>query len=156
MIRRPPRSTQSRSSAASDVYKRQATLPGHSGEPGHHFRRRTWLEQRRLRVDADVARDFEPAVRPAALGVRLPLGDTFPVELRHLLDQVTVLQQDRSARADGQRVLVTLDRDTRIVGSRIQLLISHCYLSSRWIGLFVLRNAMRPERRPRGLPRTGV
>src|SRR5450756_1211829 len=30
MIRRPPRSTQSRSSAASDVYKRQATsLDGH-------------------------------------------------------------------------------------------------------------------------------
>src|SRR5450756_2987051 len=27
MIRRPPRSTQSRSSAASDVYKRQATVP---------------------------------------------------------------------------------------------------------------------------------
>ena len=28
MIRRPPRSTQSRSSAASDVYKRQARHPG--------------------------------------------------------------------------------------------------------------------------------
>ena len=39
MIRRPPRSTQSRSSAASDVYKRQApaSLPGrspsHAGRP---------------------------------------------------------------------------------------------------------------------------
>src|SRR5450756_1946183 len=30
MIRRPPRSTQSRSSAASDVYKRQAYSSGHS------------------------------------------------------------------------------------------------------------------------------
>eukprot|EP01015_Nassula_variabilis_P003613 TRINITY_DN12442_c0_g1_i1.p1 TRINITY_DN12442_c0_g1~~TRINITY_DN12442_c0_g1_i1.p1 ORF type:complete len:128 (+),score=63.29 TRINITY_DN12442_c0_g1_i1:9-392(+) len=30
MIRRPPRSTQSRSSAASDVYKRQNTLPANS------------------------------------------------------------------------------------------------------------------------------
>src|SRR5659263_662589 len=29
MIRRPPRSTQSRSSAASDVYKRQLTVKGH-------------------------------------------------------------------------------------------------------------------------------
>src|SRR5450756_3095182 len=29
MIRRPPRSTQSRSSAASDVYKRQAYTPAH-------------------------------------------------------------------------------------------------------------------------------
>ena len=33
MIRRPPRSTQSRSSAASDVYKRQAFPPGRAG-PG--------------------------------------------------------------------------------------------------------------------------
>src|SRR5450756_35355 len=31
MIRRPPRSTQSRSSAASDVYKRQALNTGNSG-----------------------------------------------------------------------------------------------------------------------------
>ena len=35
MIRRPPRSTQSRSSAASDVYKRQ--LHGHHGEPPATF-----------------------------------------------------------------------------------------------------------------------
>src|SRR5450756_3176823 len=39
MIRRPPRSTQSRSSAASDVYKRQGTfradlLPHHQPQPG--------------------------------------------------------------------------------------------------------------------------
>eukprot|EP01017_Pseudomicrothorax_dubius_P025459 TRINITY_DN2753_c0_g1_i8.p2 TRINITY_DN2753_c0_g1~~TRINITY_DN2753_c0_g1_i8.p2 ORF type:complete len:102 (+),score=32.24 TRINITY_DN2753_c0_g1_i8:31-336(+) len=33
MIRRPPRSTQSRSSAASDVYKRQV----HGGTPEHEF-----------------------------------------------------------------------------------------------------------------------
>ena len=41
MIRRPPRSTLDRSSAASDVYKRQ--LPGHlcCGEAGG---RRSWLE----------------------------------------------------------------------------------------------------------------
>src|SRR5450756_2071422 len=32
MIRRPPRSTQSRSSAASDVYKRQVELPGALGQ----------------------------------------------------------------------------------------------------------------------------
>src|SRR5450756_834066 len=32
MIRRPPRSTQSRSSAASDVYKRQTVLLGSAGE----------------------------------------------------------------------------------------------------------------------------
>src|SRR5450756_3229005 len=36
MIRRPPRSTQSRSSAASDVYKRQKQrYPGHARQAGH-------------------------------------------------------------------------------------------------------------------------
>src|SRR5678810_1329755 len=37
MIRRPPRSTLGRSSAASDVYKRQAedAVPGHVGDAGH-------------------------------------------------------------------------------------------------------------------------
>src|SRR5665809_174994 len=34
MIRRPPRSTQSRSSAASDVYKRQAEIRGKIGHLG--------------------------------------------------------------------------------------------------------------------------
>ena len=34
MYRRPPRSTQSRSSAASDVYKRQALQRGDLGVPG--------------------------------------------------------------------------------------------------------------------------
>src|SRR5428012_14721 len=37
MIRRPPRSTQSRSSAASDVYKRQASDPGRTGADNRSF-----------------------------------------------------------------------------------------------------------------------
>src|SRR5450756_3208957 len=36
MIRRPPRSTQSRSSAASDVYKRQVLMSAHDGGIDHH------------------------------------------------------------------------------------------------------------------------
>ncbi len=69
------------------------------------------LEHRGLGVGADVAGDLEPAERAAALGVRLPLLDPLPVEVGHLLDQVAVLQQDRPARADGQRIRVALDRD---------------------------------------------
>src|SRR5450756_267152 len=38
MIRRPPRSTQSRSSAASDVYKRQVQDPGPMPGPNHECR----------------------------------------------------------------------------------------------------------------------
>ena len=37
MIRRPPKSTQRRSSAASDVYKRQVREPGPPGEPRSHI-----------------------------------------------------------------------------------------------------------------------
>jgi hypothetical protein len=46
--------------------------------------------------------------------MRLPLCDPFPVEVGHLLDQVTVLKQDWATRANGQRILVALDRDTGI------------------------------------------
>src|SRR5450756_3120992 len=53
MIRRPPRSTQSRSSAASDVYKRQhphlalpaAVKAGGDADPGAHHRRHEGRQQ---------------------------------------------------------------------------------------------------------------
>src|SRR5428012_21236 len=45
MIRRPPRSTQSRSSAASDVYKRQVPIDGRTGmsvlQDNHNITNRT-------------------------------------------------------------------------------------------------------------------
>src|SRR5450756_1344852 len=43
MIRRPPRSTQSRSSAASDVYKRQVLLDRGAGDTPPQVRADTWL-----------------------------------------------------------------------------------------------------------------
>ena len=86
---------------------------------------------------------LEPAERAGTLGVRLTFGHPFPVELRHLLDQVGVLQQDRPVGADGQRVIVTLDRDARGVrreSSRSRLLqVSgveiagpRCLVAIRW------------------------
>src|SRR5450756_3244548 len=61
MIRRPPRSTQSRSSAASDVYKRQAQLLHHeravAGHPADQYRDVTALG-----IDGDGVR---PALLPA-------------------------------------------------------------------------------------------
>ena len=57
MIRRPPRSTLDRSSAASDVYKRQVLhrVPGDTGsmDPGHG--RATHREMRRLVVERGIA-----------------------------------------------------------------------------------------------------
>ncbi len=60
------------------------------------------LEYGGLGVGADVLGDLEVAEGAAALGVGLALRDALPVEVRHLLDQVVVLQQDRAVGADGQ------------------------------------------------------
>ena len=51
----------------------------------------------------------------ATLGVGLPLDDALPVELRHLLDQVVVLEQQRTVGPDGQRVLVARDADAGVI-----------------------------------------
>ena len=63
-----------------------APLPGHGGEPDEGVRGGAGLEHRGLGVGADVLRHLEVAERAAALGVRLPLRDPLPVEVRHLLD----------------------------------------------------------------------
>ena len=59
MIRRPPRSTQSRSSAASDVYKRQV----HQSRAHHHFR----PDPRAEELDVDIAQPGEDLLLPFCL-----------------------------------------------------------------------------------------
>jgi hypothetical protein len=68
-----------------------------------------------------LVRDLEVPERAAALGVRLALRDPLPVEVRHLLDQVVIVQEDRAIRAYGERVLVAFDRDTGVVRRGIEL-----------------------------------
>ena len=80
-----------------------APLPGHRGEPDQRVGPGAGLEHRRLGVGTDVVGHLEVAERAAALGVRLALRDALPVEVRHLLDQIVILQQDRTVRADGER-----------------------------------------------------
>src|SRR5439155_6934522 len=67
-----------------------------------------------LGVGADVVRHLEGTEGAAALGVRLALGRALTVEVRHLLDEIVVDQEDRSVGADGERVLLALDRDAGI------------------------------------------
>ena len=57
---------------------------------------------------------LEDAKSAASLGVHHPLRNPLTVELLHLLHHVGVLQQDRSARADGERVLVAGSRNARV------------------------------------------
>src|SRR5205085_106869 len=44
------------------------------------------------------------------------LGDTLAVEVGHLLDQVTILQEDRATRAGGEGMLIARRGDTGVVG----------------------------------------
>ena len=50
----------------------------------------------------------------AALGVGLAFRDAFPVEVRHLLNQVVVLEQDRAVGPDRERVFVAGNRDSGV------------------------------------------
>ena len=104
-------------------------LPRHGREPDDQAGGGAGLEHGRLGELADVVRHLEPAERAAALGVRLPLRDPLPVELGHLLDQVAVLQQDRATGADGQRVLVALDRDACVGRGWLGLVGGHARTS---------------------------
>jgi hypothetical protein len=63
--------------------------------------------------------DPEPPEGARSLGVGLAIGHVFATELRQLLDEVMVVQQDRSVRPGGQRVLVALDRDAGIGRRRL-------------------------------------
>ena len=115
-----------------------APLPGHGGEPDQRVGPGAWLEHRGLGVGADVLRHLEVAERAAALGVRLTLGDALAVEVGHLLDQVVILEQDRAVGADGERMLVTLDRRTGIGRRRLgAVLLSLPFL------LVILRSGWR-------------
>jgi hypothetical protein len=93
-----------------------AAFAGHRGEPGQHLGLGAGLKHRGPGVRADVVGHLEVAERAAAFRVRLPFRDTFPVELRHLLDQVVILQQDRTVGTDRQRLFVTGCGDAGISG----------------------------------------
>ena len=104
---------------------RAASLTGDRGEPGDHLGPGTRLEDGRAGVGAHVVRDLEGAERAAALGVRLPLRNAFPVEVGHLFDEVVVLQQDRTIGSYGQRIFITLDRATCIGCGWYALVLRH-------------------------------
>ena len=87
-----------------------ALLAGDGGEAGEHLGLDAGLEQRGLGVRRDVLGGLEHAERARALGVHVALGDALAVEVRHLVEEVVVVQQDRAVRAEGQRVAVARRR----------------------------------------------
>ena len=63
-------------------------------------------EQRRLGVARNVGGRLEHAEGAGAFRMRLALGNLFPVEVRHLLEEMHIVQHDRSVSTDGQRVAI--------------------------------------------------
>jgi hypothetical protein len=87
-----------------------AELAGDGGEARQHWRPGARLQRLGLGEFRDVAADGERAVRAPALGVHGTLGDAFPLLMGKLLDELVVLQQDRSAWPRGDGALIVGDR----------------------------------------------
>ena len=104
---------------------RAALFTGHRREAQRRVRPGALLEDRGLGVHADVLGHSEVAECTAPLGMRLPLGNPLPVEVRHLLDEIVILQQDRTVGTNGQRVLVARYGDSRVGCRRLAILFLH-------------------------------
>jgi hypothetical protein len=72
---------------------------------------------------------FEVSEGPGTFGVRLPLGNSFSVEVGHLLDQIVVLQEDRTVWSDSERVLVAGYWDPGICGCGFAVVVFHGNIS---------------------------
>ena len=87
-----------------------ARFAGHRGEARQHLGRGALLEQRRPGVGGNVLGCLEHAERARALGVGLTLGNLLAVEVRHLLQEMHVMEQDGTVRADRQGIAVARRR----------------------------------------------
>ena len=89
------------------VRVRVALFGGHRREAHEHRRALAdFVEEGGLGPLADVGGHLEVAERAAALDVVHAIGDALADEVGQLLDQVGILQQHGSGRADRERVLV--------------------------------------------------
>jgi hypothetical protein len=67
------------------------------------------LEHRGLGVFADVLGHLETPERAASLRMRLTFGYPLPIEVRHLLDEIVILQQYWAVGPNGERELIAGD-----------------------------------------------
>src|SRR5579862_9818975 len=73
-----------------------AELTGHGRKTHDQRRPATGLQYFRLRVLRDVTRDRQRAVRTPTLGVDRTFGNSLAVLVRELLNQLIILQQQRT------------------------------------------------------------
>src|SRR6185437_11797546 len=99
---------------------------GDRGKPRQHGRAQAFFAQKiSFAPGRHVFGNLEKAVSAAALGVNHAFRNPFAVELRHLLDQVMVLQQDRTVGAGGKGMFVARSRNACIGGRYRRCLICH-------------------------------
>jgi hypothetical protein len=67
----------------------------------------------------DVVCDFEVAVCAPSFGVHHALGDSLAIEMRELLYQMMILEEYRTGRARGPRMLVVDHRRTAFGGKSL-------------------------------------
>ena len=88
----------------------RSRLPPDGGEAGDDGGALPHLgEDVGLAVLGDVVGHLEVAKGARALGVHHALGDALPVEVRHLVDELGVLQEEGAAGADGLGVELVAD-----------------------------------------------
>src|SRR5690242_1995723 len=73
----------------------------------------------------------------------LALGDALAVEVRHLLDQVLVLEQDRPVGSDGEGELVAGNRGAGVRGRAG--FVGHAPLSFSWCVGDVWQSGQKPQ-----------
>src|SRR6185369_1083530 len=83
-----------RKSARISPRVRAATLTCNSGETDQRVGLCSRLEHGGLGVGTEVFGNFEISKGPRSLSMRLTLGDSFPVKVGHLLNQIVVLQKN--------------------------------------------------------------
>ena len=105
MIRRPPRSTQGVSSAASDVYKRQ----GQDEIWAHDMKLADAVIEGAMSMGLEVVSPIDPEQRSAIVSIRTPQGEDSSQIVRRLQDEFGILVTDRSGMI---RVSPHIDNDT--------------------------------------------
>jgi hypothetical protein len=100
----------------------RSALPGDVRETHETLALRAPLQGLGLGVAADIASNLERTVSAGALGMDDALGNALAVEIGVLLEQLPVLDQQRSARAGGQRVLIVCNRCAALSGQLFWLI----------------------------------
>src|SRR3546814_10101337 len=113
MIRLPPRSTRTDTLCPyTTLFRSAARLACHRREADQHVGGGAGLEQGGLGEARNVLGRFEHTEGARALGVGLALRHLLPIEVRHLLDELHVVEQERPVGSDRQRVAVPRRRRT--------------------------------------------